>query len=407
MSSTSLRPALGLLSLLAASLLASPAASQAQSVFVEPTQRVAVQETERVTGSLRARSTSKMAALEEGVLLELTVREADHVKRGDVLARLDTRRLEAARIQMVADRAMAEATRLERKAQLENAELDLEALTKAADSGAVSDRDLRSARLGVSTGKALVEAARQSLASFDAALELVDIRIADGVVRAPFDAQVVARHAEVGQWTRPGDPLVTLVSAGALEAWLELPERFIGRFDGSAATLELVIEASGRQVTGVRPRAIPTVDERARTYRLVLDVPAAAVTKGGLRPGMSISGSVPLGKLTEHLVVPKDAVLRRGESSLVATVGEDGIAQLAPVRVLFAEGAGFAVEPLVPGGLAEGVLVVVEGNERLFPGTPVTPVRREEAAQGEGQGGAPDGTDEPQRPESQPESDQG
>jgi len=398
MFSTSQRPALGLLSLLAASLLASSAASQ-QPVFVEPVERVAVQETERVIGSLRARSTSKMAALEEGVLLELPVREADHVKRGDILARQDTRRLEAARIQMVADRAMAEATRIERKAQLENAELDLEALTKAADSGAVSDRDLRTARLAVNTGKALVEAARQSLASYDAGLELLDIRIADAVVRAPFDAQVVARHAEVGQWTRPGDPLVTLVSAGALEAWLELPERFIGRFDGSATSLELLIEASGTILTGVRPRSIPTVDERARTFRLVLDVPAAAVAQHGLRPGMSISGIVPLGEQAEHLVVPKDAVLRRGENSLVALVGDDGIAQLAPVRVLFAHGEGFAVEALVPGGLAVGQLVVVEGNERLFPGTPVTPVRRGEEAPQEAPSGAPDGTDEPQQPE--------
>jgi RND family efflux transporter MFP subunit len=392
------RTALGLLLILVSGALTGPARAQ-QPVFVQPVAQASIQESERVIGSLRARSTSKMAALEEGVLLELAVREADRVAQGDVLARQDTRRLEASRLQLQADLAMAEASGLERQAQLANASADLEALTSAAESGAVSDRDLRTARTAVETGRALVEAARQQVASLAAAIELVDIRIADAVVRAPFDARVVMRHAEVGQWLRPGDPLVTLVSTGRLEAWLELPERFIGRFDGSARSLPLVLEASGTALVGQRPRVIPTVDERARTFVLVLDVSPEAVAAGSLQPGMSVSGSVPLGERREHLVVPKDALVRRGESSLVVTLGEGDLAQLVPVQVLFDAPGGFAVEALVPGGLAVGQLVVVEGNERLFPGTPVGPVVRD--------GASPSGGDEPQPPAEQPESAQG
>ena len=91
---------------------------------------------------------------------------------------------------------------------------------------------------------------------------------------------------------------------------------------------------------------------------------------------MSASAEVLLGALTPHLVVSKDAVLRRGPNSLVAKVGAENMAELVPVQVLFATETGFAVEPLMPNGLAEGDSIVVEGNERLFPGTPVTPTTR-------------------------------
>jgi len=330
---------------------------------------VPTQETERVIGNLKARSISRMAALEEGALLELSVREADRVQKGDVLARVDTRRLQASRVQLVADLAMGAATLAEREAQLVNSSADLQALAKAAESGAVSERDLRNARTAVQTGEALVQAAKQSIASLEAARDLIDLRIGDATVRAPFDARVTQRHAEVGQWIRAGDPLVTLVSTGGLEAWLELPERFIGRFDNSAASLPVRLEATGADVTGARPRLVPVVDERAGTFILILDVPGG----GRLQPGMSISAEIPLGASAERLVVSKDAVLRRGTSALVAKVGEGNIAELVPVRVLFATPTGFAVEPVAPGGLVPGDRVVVEGNERLRPGTPVDP----------------------------------
>ncbi|MFT4541290.1 MAG: RND family efflux transporter MFP subunit [Planctomycetota bacterium] len=355
-----------------------------QPVFVETVELVPSQETERVIGSLRARSTSVMAALEEGVLLSLDVREADHVAKGEVLAKQDTRRLKATRIQLVADHAMAEATRLERQAQLENAKEDLAAIERAAQKDAISDRDLRNARTSVQTRAALVEAATQALASLDASIALIDIRIADAVVKAPFDGQITARHAEVGQWIRPGEPLVTLVSSGTLEAWLDLPERFAGRFDQAASLIQLRAEASGTDLSGLSPRAIPMVDDRARTFRLVMDVAPEEAAKLSLQPGMSISGVIPLGKATPRLMVAKDAVLRRGTNSLVARIGDDNISQLVPIKVLFTMNSSFAVEPMIPGALEAGHMVVVEGNERLYPGTPVTPMRRDEASPTEG-----------------------
>lgn len=356
-------------------LLSSAAAAQ-QVVIVEPVALTPVQPAERFIGSLRARSTSAMAALEEGALIELAVREADTVKKGDVLAKVDSRRLEMSLTQVQADLAMGEATAVEREANLANAQADLEALNRAADSGAVSERDLRNARTAVAVGQAMVEAARQSIASLGASRDLLELRIADATVRAPFDARVVSRHAEIGQWIRPGDKLVTLVSTGTLEAWLEVPERHMGGFDRSVESIALSADGSGLKAQGTRPRTIPIVDERARTFTLILDVNPGTPGFDKLQPGMSISAKVPLGKLTPHMVLAKDAILRRGTNSLVAKIGPENMAELVPVRVLFGANGGFAVQALAPESLKPGDLVVTEGNERLFPGTPVVPTER-------------------------------
>lgn len=363
-------------------LMAAPAAAQ-QPVFVEAVNLVQTQATERVIGSLQARSTSVMAALEEGALVEFAVREADRVKQGAVLARIDTRRLQASRLQVQADLAMGAATLIERQAQVENSAADLKALNSAAKSGAISERDLRNARTAVATGKAMVQAAKQSIASLEASRDLIDLRIADAVVRAPFDAQITARHAEVGQWIRPGDALVTLVSTGGLEAWLELPERMVGRLDPSASSIEVRMEASGQLLAGQRPRSIPIVDERARTFTMILDIEAATVASHNLLPGMSISATIPLGQPSDHLIVPQDSVLRRGASSLVVKIGEGDVAEHVAVHVLFGTGSSFAVAPMEPGALVAGDRVVVEGNERVQPGTPVTPMKQGDKAPGQ------------------------
>lgn len=353
-------------------------------VFIDTVEVREAQEFERVLGSLRAKRTSRMAALEEGALVELAVREGDVVAAGAVLARIDDRRLRATRAELEAQLATAAATLAERSAQLENARVDLEAVERAAKSGAVSDRDLRNARTAVKTGEALAEAADKAIIALEAQRDLLDLRLADTIVRAPFAATVTMRHAEIGQWIRPGDGLVTLVSTGPLEAWLDLPERMVGRVDTNVDGMQVLLEATGATLQGQRPRVVPMVDPRARTFQLVLDVapestpesvPESAPEGLAAHPGMSISVQVPIGAPSEHLVVSPDAIVRRGSDALVVTVtaGEQGdVADFAPVRVLFTTPNGLAIEPLVPNSLAAGTRIIVEGNERIFPGTPVT-----------------------------------
>jgi multidrug efflux pump subunit AcrA (membrane-fusion protein) len=106
--------------LAAAAFLATPCLAQggppAKAVTVDPVRLEPVREHRRVTGELRAMSRSKVAAQEPGLVIEFPVREGDHVATGDVLIRLDSRRLSLELDALKADQRAVESLIEERTA---------------------------------------------------------------------------------------------------------------------------------------------------------------------------------------------------------------------------------------------------------------------------------------------------
>jgi multidrug efflux pump subunit AcrA (membrane-fusion protein) len=100
---------------------------------------------------------------------------------------------------------------------------------------------------------------------------------------------------------------------------------------------------------------------------------------------MSITGWVPTGQSSERLTLSKDALLRNDAGPYVYVARRSApqgphAAVPTPVEVLFASKDRFVVRTQ---GIAPDDLIVVEGNERLFPMAPITPVAAEgEAGQG-------------------------
>jgi multidrug efflux pump subunit AcrA (membrane-fusion protein) len=120
-----------------------------------------------------------------GRLIELNVEEGSRVKRGDVVARLDSRELEASLARLRADRegavAEQERARLAKERQ--------ETLSRSDDS---SRSELDSAR-------ASARAATARVASIGASIQEIEARIDKSTVYAPFSGVVVEKNAEVGE----------------------------------------------------------------------------------------------------------------------------------------------------------------------------------------------------------------
>jgi multidrug efflux pump subunit AcrA (membrane-fusion protein) len=92
---------------------------------------------------------------------------------------------------------------------------------------------------------------------------------------------------------------------------------------------------------------------------------------------MSVTASVPTGRLDEYLTVPNDAILRSASGPYVYVVRAGGANEPAraiptDVAVLFQHGGRSAIRE---GPLRPGDQVVTEGNERLFPAAPVLPAQ--------------------------------
>ena len=325
----------------------------------------------RVTGSLRTAHEALMAAREEGALLTVPHQVGETVEAGAVIAELDSRRLKAQEAEFLASIARANADVQQQKALVAFAEEDLLAMEAALAKNAVAEQKVRQARTEVDVAKARLRASEAAVTNMESQLTSLRVRLEDVVVRAPFRGRVLERMAEPGEWIRPGEPILRIASAGVLEAWLDVPERFARDLFGALPTPVVRLEPGEHTVPSQRARIMPTVHPTARTFALILDV---ADMGGALLPGMSVSALVPMGPPSPRLVVSGNALVRRpGQVFLFRVTEKSGstFAEQVPVQVVFEHQDG----SVVTGGLKPNDLVVTEGNERLRDGAPILVLR--------------------------------
>jgi HlyD family secretion protein len=189
-------------------------------------------------------------------------------------------------------------------------------------------------------------------------------------VRAPFDGYVVAKHAERGQWITRGAPIVELASA-EVEVTVAVPEHYIGAIQlGDPATVQVGALAA-RQFPATIDRIVPRADARARTFPVKIRLENPGTQNGHLlKGGMLAQVTLQVDQPRRSLLVPKDALVLGGQQPLVFVVREDpqtGELKTVPVSVTLGVAQEHRTE--VTGALEAGERVVVEGNERLRPGT--------------------------------------
>ena len=365
----------GHLAVVALFLLPTVAWAQPTAVHTAQLTEDVVQNHRRVTGSLQAVSRASIATQEEGLIEAVLVDEGHTVRKGQVIARLDARRLTAQLAEARAEHGNYTAVVAQRTAEYAFAKNDLDRITRAFEGGAANEREVSEAETELGVRKAQLDAAEQVAASISHRVELLEIRLKDMIVTAPFDARVVGRHVEPGEWIEPGQPVVTLVSTGLIEARLEVPERFAENFlNGDVADLFIEVASDGRSVPSVDVRTVADVDQRARTFRVFVTLDNS---KGDLAPGMAINAWVPTSDRSLALLAPKDAVVRDGRDAFIFRVdenetedGQTALAQREPVTVLFSTGEFLALAR--ERDLKAGDHVVIEGNERLMPGAAIS-----------------------------------
>lgn len=378
--------------IVAAGIAATSAAAQGPPptpVTVDAVRREAVQEHRRVTGELRAVHRSRVATREAGLVIALPVTQGQRVAAGDLLARLDNRRVSLDLRHAEAERQAAQGALEERQAVLEWRQKALALYQQSADRGAANVKEMLDADSEQRIAAARAGQGAQELEVAAARVEILRQRLADMTITAPFDGIVVTRLADLGEWVGEGAPIVELVSVGEVEAWLDVPQQFFGAAGSQLAGVKVSVEATGQMIEAQRLRTVALVDPRARSFSVVATLDDA---KAVLAPGMSITGWIPTGATAQRLTVSSDALLRN-EAGAYLYVARSGAAPPGPggaggaggagsagagpapsmavpmgVRVLFPVGDRVVIEAE---GLNPGDAVVVEGNERLFPMMPI------------------------------------
>lgn len=343
---------LGLVTMAACSEQQAAAPPQGPSptpVRVAPVLMQEVKQTVTLVGSVEPWKRSVVASEVEGVVQAFPAEEGMKVTRGQLLAQLRTRTW---RIQL--DSALA--SHREAKTRYRQAKRDLNRMRVLFAKELVTQKDF---------DDALAEAGalRERLAQLGAEIRRVRDLLSKSRIVAPFDGWITQEFTEIGQWVEEGGEIIEMVDLSHVQIEVPLPERYVHHVQLHDPVEAVFDGLPGFVTQGTVFSVIAQADRVARTFPINVDIPNPSLA---IKSGMVSRVTLPVGHAHEGLVIPKDAMVLRGGKEFVFLVNE-GIVQQVPVTPVM----HFDDRLEVKGKLQKGMIVVVEGNERLFPGQPV------------------------------------
>ncbi len=331
-------------------------------VRVDTVQIQTVQARRLITGQVEPVRHAQVAAEEPGRVTHAPPDAGVTVEAGRMLAHVDDTLLQADH--QAAAAALAEARALvdQRQAELALAVKQRKRFAQLVPTDSASETEYDEAVRDEKVSQAQLQTAQAMVAQSQAKLDRLDERLANMTIAAPFDGVIIEKLTEVGEWLTPGKPVARMIATAQVDVVLDVPELMVENLRQDEP-VELRIEATGLRPKGRVHRIVPTADRRARTFPVMvrLDNP-----DGRFKPGMTAEAELPTGQEIQAITVPRDAVQVTPQGPQVFAV-RGGVALPVAVRIRFAVDSRFVVDAQ----LGPGEQVVVEGNERLFPGQPV------------------------------------
>lgn len=255
------------------------------------------------SGSIAAWQEASISAEVAGLrVVEVLANVGDVVKKGDVLARMQSETVKN-------DVAQQRAALADAEASLTQASIVLERAKELVPSGSVSKRDLLSYETQERTAEARVASARALLAS-------QELRLRQTEVVAPDDGTLSQRAATVGAVANPGVELFKLIRQNRLEWRAELRAQELGLMRPELKAS--VVLPGSSPIAGQVRQIAPTVDPVSRLGIVYVDLPEP----GRLKPGMFLSGAIQRG-VAFALIVPQESLVVRDGSYFAYKVGAD------------------------------------------------------------------------------------
>jgi len=155
------------------------------------------------SGYVVAQRRAAVASKGTGRLVELKVKEGDPVKKGDVLARLESADVEAALARAEANLNVARSTKEQAETELNEAALLYQRKKDLLDSELIPKADFDAAEARYRRGQAGVASAEAGVRAANAAVRGAQVEVENTYIRAPFNGTILAKNAEIGEVVAP------------------------------------------------------------------------------------------------------------------------------------------------------------------------------------------------------------
>jgi RND family efflux transporter MFP subunit len=327
------------------------------------------------SGYVVAQRKAAVASKATGRLVELSVEEGSRVKEGEVIARLESGDVVAQKEQAAANLNVAKSNLKQSKAELHDATLEFKRSKELVSKGYIAQTDFDSADARYRKAVAAAEASEAAVKASSAALKAAEVAIEYTLIRAPFDAVVLTKDADIGDMVTPFGAaanakaaVVTIADMNSLKVEVDVSESNIEKVKvGQPCEIQLDAIPESR-FPGTVHMIVPTAD---RTKATVLVKVAFAGKDKRILPEMSakvafLQRPVAPGEEKPRTVLNPSSVVSRGKNKTVFVI-KDGRAVETPVEL--GPPLGDMVE--VVSGVKTGEKVALKPSKKLKTGAKV------------------------------------
>ena len=283
-------------------------------------------------------------------------KDGEMVAQGAPLFTLDSRTIEAQIKQVQGLLAGA-------KAQLEQAQRDVERYTELLAKSATTQVTLSNARTQTNIFRAAVD-------SNTAQLEMLRVQLDYTKIRAPISGRVSMAAVKVGNYARQADPtpLATIIQSAPIYVTFALPQRNLPDLRRAlaekSATISALIPGDTRRAEGQVTMIENTVDVATGTVPVRATMPN---TDEMLWPGTLVNVQLTF-REEEAVTVPQTAI-QVSQTGTYVFVVKNNVATVKPVQVARVQDR----ESVLESGLAGGETVITEGQLQVTDGARVSP----------------------------------
>lgn len=227
-----------------------------------------------------------IAALRDGVVVEIYVQPGNRVQAGQLLAKLDDRQISADVEAASAKVRSIEANLLNWKAETKVLQTDLERAKKLWEANVLTKEALEHAQYKEEADEYEVQRESESLNNARDTLKSLQLEKDKTRITAPFDGVVARRYIRTGQKVSVGDRLFWVSAMAPLEVKFTLPERYLSKLrQGQNVTITSADIPAQVQYTAKITQISPVIDPSSGTIEVLGKVEGSAPQ---LKPGMLV-----------------------------------------------------------------------------------------------------------------------
>jgi RND family efflux transporter MFP subunit len=325
-----------------------------------------------VTGSLSYKFGADVKSEYTGIVTDVFVNEWVRVKKGDPLAKLDTREADVVLQKARAAVEVAKANILQAEVSQNRANREFERAQKLKETGLITQQNFDDARTETEAAKARIEAAKAQMKVAEEDVLYAQTRLSKSMIRSPLDGMVSFRNVNVGDFVGEmgAKPMFRIVDTRMLELTVTAPSSEMGAIR-IGQPLHFSTDAfPGREFVGKVMFLNPVVSEADRSIKVVAEVENR---EEQLKGGLFVQGRILTGKRTGVLKIPRAALLSwdvAGKKGEVLVVSQD-VARRRSLQT----GAVLGDQVEITSGLVAGDRVITRGGFNAKEGDKVNVTR--------------------------------